>query len=86
MQFPCRFTDRTITLAAHGSGIKLTIHNDGVEHQRSIFLDQLTTIQLSQALSGLYLPATPAPQPRRDFAAVADALAGLANALRNVEV
>jgi len=71
MDFDCRFTDRTLTVVPHGSGIKLTItkHDaDEFTHRSiSVFLDRQAADDLAFELNegmGFDTPRpTPAPTP-----------------------
>lgn len=65
MDFPCRFTDRTLTITPHGSGIKLTINFiDGDEQRKSVFLDHDTIADLTSVLVELGFGPTTRTQQR----------------------
>jgi len=86
----CRFTDRTLTLDVHGSGIKLTISRPDLDERgreisqkTSLFLDARNTRVLADVLVGLGFYDEPSPVPASNtLEHAADLLAEAAAAIR----
>lgn len=87
MDFNCRFTERTLTIKPHGSGLKLTINVPGLNEQGedmlapvSVFIDAKDVRTLTDILVGLGFG------PRRATAPVTDEAVDAAHRLAQAAI